>query len=31
MIFNMTFRDFLRGIERRDVVQEWEHMEGSGL
>jgi hypothetical protein len=30
-IFNMTFRDFLRDIERADVVQQWEHMEGSGL
>jgi hypothetical protein len=30
MIFNLTFRDFLRGIERADVVQQWEHMEGSG-
>ena len=30
-IFNHTFRDFLRGIERGGVVQAWERMEGSGL
>jgi len=30
-IFNMTFRDFLLDIERTDVVQQWEHMEGTGL
>jgi hypothetical protein len=29
-IFNYTFRSFLRGIERHQVVQEWERMEGSG-
>ena len=30
-IFNLTFRDFLRGIERTNVVQSWERMEGNGL
>ena len=30
-IFNHTFRDFLRGIERGGVIQAWERMEGSGL
>jgi hypothetical protein len=30
-IFNRSFRDFLRGIERSGVVREWEQMEGSGL
>jgi len=31
MLFNLTFRDFLQRIERDDVVQEWERMEGVGL
>ena len=30
-LFNLTFRDFLQRIERADVVQEWERMEGNGL
>jgi hypothetical protein len=30
-IFNYTFRAFLRGIERSDVVREWERGEGHGL
>jgi hypothetical protein len=30
-IFNHTFRDFLRGIERSAVIQAWERMEGHGL
>ncbi len=30
-LFNFTFRDFLRRIERTDVVQAWERMDGSGL
>jgi hypothetical protein len=30
-LFNFTFRDFLRRIEPTEVVQAWEHMEGSGL
>jgi hypothetical protein len=30
-IFNRTFRDFLVGIERNDVIQEWERGEGHGL
>jgi hypothetical protein len=30
-LFNLTFRDFLQRIERDDVVQEWERMDGSGL
>jgi hypothetical protein len=30
-IFSLTFRDFLRGIERANVVQSWERMEGTGL
>ena len=30
-MFNLTFRDFLQRIERADVVQEWERMEGNGL
>jgi len=30
-LFNLTFRDFLQDIERTDVVQAWERMEGSGL
>lgn len=30
-IFNYTFRDFLRRIERSEVVQEWERMEGLGV
>ena len=29
--FNFTFRDFLRRIERDDVVQEWERGEGTGM
>jgi hypothetical protein len=31
MLFNLTFRAFLERIERDDVVQEWERMEGVGL
>jgi len=30
-LFNITFRDFLQGIERSSVVQEWERTEGTGL
>jgi hypothetical protein len=30
-IFNYTFGDFLRRIERNAVIQEWERMEGHGL
>jgi hypothetical protein len=30
-VFNLTFRDFLQGIERTDVVQAWERMDGNGL
>jgi hypothetical protein len=30
-LFNLTFRDFLKRIERADVVQEWERMDGNGL
>lgn len=30
-VFNYTFRAFLRSIERNDVVQEWERMDGNGL
>ena len=30
-VFNFTFRRFLRGIERNQIVTEWEHMEGTGL
>jgi hypothetical protein len=30
-VFNYTFREFLRGIERHQVVNQWEQMEGSGL
>jgi hypothetical protein len=30
-LFNLTFRDFLQGIERTDVIQAWERMEGNGL
>jgi hypothetical protein len=30
-LFNLTFRDFLQRIERAEVVQEWERMEGTGL
>jgi hypothetical protein len=30
-LFNLTFRDFLQDIERTDVVQAWERMEGNGL
>ena len=30
-LFNLTFRDFLQRIERAEVVQEWERMEGNGL
>ena len=30
-LFNYTFRDFLRRIERSEVVQEWERGEGSGV
>jgi hypothetical protein len=30
-IFNRTFRDFLVGIERNDVIQRWERGEGHGL
>lgn len=30
-LFNFTFRDFLRGIVRNDVVQEWERQDGNGL
>ena len=29
--FNYTFRSFLRGIERNQIVQQWERMEGNGL
>jgi hypothetical protein len=31
MLFNLTFRDFLQGIERTGVIQNWERMEGNGL
>jgi hypothetical protein len=30
-LFNLTFRDFLQRIERTEVVQEWERMDGNGL
>src|SRR5262249_3522961 len=30
-LFNLTFRDFLKRIERADVVEEWERMDGNGL
>jgi hypothetical protein len=30
-IFNRTFRDFLVGIERNDVIQQWERGDGHGL
>ena len=30
-LFNLTFRDFLQRIERAEVVQEWERMDGNGL
>jgi hypothetical protein len=30
-LFNLTFRDFLKRIERAEVVQEWERMDGNGL
>ena len=30
-LFNLTFRDFLQGIERTDVIQAWEQMDGNGL
>jgi hypothetical protein len=30
-VFNYTFRQFLRGIERDQVVTEWERVEGTGL
>ena len=30
-VFNLTFRDFLQGIERTDVIQAWERMDGNGL
>jgi hypothetical protein len=30
-VFNYTFRQFLREIERDQVVNEWERMEGTGL
>lgn len=30
-VFNFTFRKFLRGIERSQVVSQWEQMDGSGL
>jgi hypothetical protein len=31
MVFNYTFRAFLRSIERSHPIAEWERMEGSGL
>ncbi len=31
VLFNFTFRQFLRGIERADVINAWEKDEGNGM